>query len=167
MDMVKVGPAGKQDGSQIFVSHYDDNVVGLQFLFFENGKLVLSKRHGVDNLCENFNSVDLDYPSEFLTSISASIQLTRNGDSFLSSISFGTNKGSYGPFGKASAAGNIYHFNYNYQIGNGRSIAGFHGSKCRYGIESIGVYLKTITIPINHFKDPSVKGEEEDYLDRL
>ncbi|XP_009762933.1 inactive protein RESTRICTED TEV MOVEMENT 1-like [Nicotiana tabacum] len=155
MYMVKVSPAGKQDGSlweekggvevaQIFVSHYDDKVVALQFLFFENGKLVLSKRHGVDNLCENFNSVDLDYPSEFLTSISGSVQLTMNGDSFLSSISFGTNKGSYGPIGKASAAGNIYHF--NYQIGNGRSIGGFHGSKCRYGIESIGVYVKTINI---------------------
>ncbi|MCD7470770.1 hypothetical protein HAX54_010880 [Datura stramonium] len=166
MDMIKVGPVGgrQQRGThwdengqvvQIFVSSKHNTISSLQFLFYENGKLVLSNKHGAND-CESFCAVTLDYPTEFLTSISGSFR-TSYGQSILSSISFGTNKGSYGPFGTPSADANKFTF----QIGNYHSFGGFHGSKIRYGIESFGVYMKPITTSMIHFKDPPVNVKKE------
>ncbi|PHU21739.1 hypothetical protein BC332_06846 [Capsicum chinense] len=135
--MIEVGPAGelrrygttswdakgRGELAQIFVSYDDDTVCSLQFLFYKNGKLV-STKHGYDGSYVNFDSVILDYPSEFLTSISGSFHSFTNGAA-LSSITFGTNKGTYGPFGDPSST-STKHF--NFQIGNQFSFGGFHGS---------------------------------------
>ncbi|MCD7470771.1 hypothetical protein HAX54_010881 [Datura stramonium] len=167
MDMIKVGPAGGQEQRgtrwdekgrgevvQIFVSYNHNTVHSLQFLFYENGKLVMSNKHGATE-CESFCAVTFDYPTEFLTSISGSFR-TSYGWSFLSSISFGTNKGSYGPFGTPSADAN-----FTFQIGNYRSFGGFHGSKNGFGVESFGVYMKPIITSMILFKDPPVKVKNE------
>ncbi|KAF3646816.1 putative AT-rich interactive domain-containing protein 2-like isoform X1 [Capsicum annuum] len=138
MDMIEVGPAGevrrygttswdakgRGELAQIFVSYDHNSVYSLQFLFYKNGKLV-SEKHGFDDGRHvNFDSVILDYPSEFLTSISGSFHSITNGAA-LSSITFGTNKASYGPFGDPSST-STKHF--NFQIGNQFSFGGFHGS---------------------------------------
>ncbi|XP_060181968.1 inactive protein RESTRICTED TEV MOVEMENT 1-like [Lycium barbarum] len=136
MDLVKVGPAGvqsqrgtlwdekgREEVAQMFAAYNHNTIYSVQFLFYENSKLV-SEKHGVDR-GSNFNSVVLDYPSERLTSISGSFRLSVNGtQSTLSSISFGTKKGSYGPFG--SNATDDRHF--NFQIGKHGTFGGFHGS---------------------------------------
>lgn len=169
MDMIKVGPAGQErygtrwdekgrdEVCQIFVSYNHDTIYSLQFLFYENGKLVMSNKHGIDK-CERFCPVTFDYPTEFLTSISGSFR-TSYGDSILSSISFKTNKGSYGPFGTTPSADVKRKF--TFQIGNYPSLGGFHGSKTSHGIESFGVYMKPITTSMIHFKDPTVKVKKE------
>ncbi|XP_055813603.1 endonuclease III homolog 1, chloroplastic-like isoform X5 [Solanum dulcamara] len=80
MEMIKVGPAGRGGGSiweengrsevaGIFVSYTKNTIQSLQFLFYENGNFVQSNKHG-SNSSENFCAVVLDYPSEFLTSLS-------------------------------------------------------------------------------------------------
>lgn len=166
--MIKVGPAGEQEQggtrwdekgrdevAQIFVSYTHDTVYSLQFLFYENDKLVMSNKHGI-NECESFCAVTFDYPTEFLTSISGSFR-TSYGCTILNSISFGTNKGSYGPFGTPSDKANKFTF----QIGNYPSFGGFHGSKSRRGIDSFGIYMKPIKTSMIHFKDPMVKVKKE------
>ncbi|KAF3685307.1 Endonuclease III -like protein 1, chloroplastic [Capsicum annuum] len=109
---VKVGPAkgpgqtgalwdekGVGQVVQICVSYNRDTICALQFLFYdENGKSVLSEKHGVDREVY-FESVGFDYPSEFLTSISGSFRSVGRRTTLLSSITFGTNKDSYGPIG--------------------------------------------------------------------
>ncbi|CAN4091230.1 unnamed protein product [Withania somnifera] len=163
--MIKVGPAGGLYGTtwdekgrgevvQIFVSYNPNTIYSLQFLFYENDKLVVSNKHGTDG-CESFCAVTFDYPTEFLTSISGSLRTSYTN--VLSSISFGTNKGSYGPFGTPSADT----VKFTFQIGNYRSFGGFYGSKNGVGIMSIGVYMKPMTTSMIHFKDPSVKVEKE------
>ncbi|KAH0640346.1 hypothetical protein KY285_036932 [Solanum tuberosum] len=166
MDMITVGPVGVQVGTlwyetgrtevaQIFVSYNYDTVFSLQFLFYENGKFVMSNKHGT-NECETFCAVTFDYPTEFLTSISGSFRKAY-GYSILSSISFGTNMGSYGPFGTPTTDANKFTF----KMGNYPSFGGFHGSKHHHGVESFGVYMKPITTSMIHFKDPPVKVKKE------
>ncbi|PHU21740.1 hypothetical protein BC332_06847 [Capsicum chinense] len=173
MDMIKVGTAGKQGRNrrtiwdekgrgeivQIFVSYSHKTIKSLQFLFCdenENGKLVLSNKYGSHEY-KSFCAVTFDYPIAFLTSISGSFQARVKFGSTLSSISFGTNKGSYGPFGTPSARDSKFIF----QIGNYPSFGGFHGGTNGCGIGSIGVYIKPITTPMINFKDLSVKAEKE------
>ncbi|KAM3326634.1 hypothetical protein P3S67_001760 [Capsicum chacoense] len=118
----------------------------------------MSNKHGIDE-CESFCAVAFDYPIEFLTSISGSFRI-HGHTSILDSISFGTNKGSYGPFGTPS----IYSNKFTIQIGNYRSFGGFHGSTNSYSIGSIGIYMKPITISMINFKDLSVKVEKKFYF---
>ncbi|KAH7842404.1 hypothetical protein Vadar_004945 [Vaccinium darrowii] len=148
--MIKIGPAGCtyrgkpwDDGgrdnialAQIFISHgYQIN--SLQFVYVENGTSVLSEKHGGD--CgPKFNVVTLNYPSEYLVGISGSY--TYNYVERVLSISFITNKRTYGPFG--SGAGDS---DFEYQLGEERTLAGFHGRAEQY-LNAIGVYLKPITI---------------------
>ncbi|XP_016463619.1 inactive protein RESTRICTED TEV MOVEMENT 1 [Nicotiana tabacum] len=151
MDMIKVGPAGGNRGTiwdekgrdlvgGIFVSYSRDRVLSLQFFFHENGNLVQSNKHGIDD-CRNFYAVVFDYPSEFLTSISGSY-INTGYATVLESIKFSTNKGSYGPFGCTlpSTGAN----NFNFEIGNHRFFGGFHGRNNSSGVESIGIYVKPI-----------------------
>ncbi|KAM3356440.1 hypothetical protein P3S68_023154 [Capsicum galapagoense] len=173
MEMIKVGPAGGEgrnswwdekgrgEVAQIFVSYNYDTVYSLQFLFYENDTLVMSNKHGT-NECESFCAVAFDYPTEFLTSISGSFR-TSYEHNILNSLSFVTNKGSYGPFGNTS----IYSKMFITQIGNYRSFGGFHGSTNSYGIGSIGVYMKPITISMINFKDLSVKVEKEEVQEKM
>ncbi|OIT26259.1 inactive protein restricted tev movement 1, partial [Nicotiana attenuata] len=156
MNMIKIGPVGgkKEEGTvwdekgkseiaKIFVSTSNNVVSSLQFVFVENGQFVLSDRHGPEyksGFFTNFNTVVLDYPSEFLTSISGSYY--KNG---LRSITFGTNKGSYGPYGGDKPYSVSRYKEFKFQIGDDRSFAGFHGIKFDSWIVSIGVYVKPIT----------------------
>ncbi|XP_060178955.1 inactive protein RESTRICTED TEV MOVEMENT 1-like [Lycium barbarum] len=170
MDMIKVGPAkgqgcsgsfwdekGRGELAQFFVAYNGIGVSSLQFLFYENSTLVLSDKHGSDN-CNKFNAIVLDYPSEFLTSISGQFGLTY-GYSYLKTISFCTNKGSYGPFGSTATDGSDF---FNFEIGNYRSFCGFHGTGHGHGIGSIGVYVKPITTSMIHFRNPLVKVKREE-----
>ncbi|MCD7455680.1 hypothetical protein HAX54_029133 [Datura stramonium] len=170
MEMIKVGPVGRTGGGSIWdekgrdevvgilVSYSENTIESLQFLFYENGNLVQSDKHG-SNRRENFSAVVFDYPSEFLTSLSGSYG--NNGYStVLSAIKFNTNKGSYGPFGCAKLATDAKHF--NFQIGNHRLFGGFHGTKSRQAVESIGIYLKPIISSMINLKDLRVKDEEEE-----
>ncbi|KAM3337218.1 jacalin-related lectin 2-like isoform X1 [Capsicum galapagoense] len=150
MNLIKVGPAGRPYGSvweekekgelaKIFLFYDDTKIYSLQFLFIQNDNFVLSDIHG-SPLQRMFTSVVLDYTSEFLTLVSG----TCDDESFgLTSITFGTNKGTYGPYG--SKKNSPYEKEIKLEIGKDRSFGGFHGTKTDNCIESIGVYLKTVT----------------------
>ncbi|XP_049363681.1 inactive protein RESTRICTED TEV MOVEMENT 1-like [Solanum verrucosum] len=157
MDMIKVGPIGGKttDGSvwdekgkgeiaKIFVTSGTQTyfLLSLQFLFVDqNGQFILSDRHGAQynySYTTTFNTVVLDYPSEFLIGIKGTYY--SNG---LRSITFVTNKDTYGPYGSTRPMTDDAVI--DIQIGNDRSFGGFHGLKQKTRIESIGLYLKPIT----------------------
>ncbi|KAL6571629.1 hypothetical protein OROHE_003272 [Orobanche hederae] len=151
---IELGPVGSKDGHkwdekdcnrivQIFISHEDDNIRSIQFQYVENGTLVMSDRHGDnDNGGCKFDVVELNYPAEYITWISGH----RTGGSYnncdLSSITFGTNIGKYGPFGQFMEDDREFCF----RLGkDNRQFGGFHGTANEYKVKSIGVYLKPIT----------------------
>ncbi|XP_028079836.1 protein RESTRICTED TEV MOVEMENT 1-like [Camellia sinensis] len=130
---------GKTELLQILISHGDGVIHGLQFVYVENGNLVASECLGGSDHGRKFNTVTLNYPDEFLTSISGSC--TFGYRSCVSSITFGTNQVSHGPFGKPEKDD----IEFNFQMGKYRLFGGFHGTTTsnRY-LESIGVYVKPI-----------------------
>ncbi|XP_060179236.1 inactive protein RESTRICTED TEV MOVEMENT 1-like [Lycium barbarum] len=178
MDMNKVGPVGGRRGGTIwdekgrdqvagiYVSYSEDTVYSLQFLFYENGKLIQSDKHGGDR-CENFYAVVFDYPSEFLTSLSGSYDDNAYSP-VLQAIKFSTSKGSYGPFGLVKPSSDAKYVisssaakHFTFQIGNHRLFGGFHGTKTKYAVESIGIYVKPIISSIINLKDLRVKDEKD------
>ncbi|OIT02014.1 inactive protein restricted tev movement 1, partial [Nicotiana attenuata] len=169
MNMIKVGPAGKRGGyiwdekgrdqiAGIFISYHEGIVFSLQFVFYENGDLIMSEKYGRRsyNQREDYCAVVLDYPSEFLTSISGSFEQMNKKRTVLSSIKFGTNKGSYGPFGTPSTENMDKTDFFNFQIGNYRLFGGFYGSQNEDSIDSIGFYVKGIPSSIINLKDSTV-----------
>ncbi|CAL5337957.1 unnamed protein product [Camellia sinensis] len=147
---------GKTELVQIFIS-YGSKINFLQYLHVENGTLVLSERLGGSDNGNNFNTVRLNYPDEFLTSISGSYLFTpkkKSGsyhteqffygfdeeDHVMTSITFGTNQGSHGPFGEPGK----YDTKFNFQMGQDRPFGGFHRSTKDGLLESIGVYVKPL-----------------------
>lgn len=170
MNMVKVGPAGGNSGTPwdekgrdqvagIVVTYNKYTVLALQFLFHENGNLVMSNKHG-DHSCDSFCAVLFDYSSEFITSMSGYFK-TLGNSTYLNTITFGTNKSSYGPFGCTTTSTDDDLLDFNFQLGNHRLFGGFHGSKAYYGIESIGIYVKPIISSSINSKDPRVKDEKD------
>ncbi|XP_060171021.1 inactive protein RESTRICTED TEV MOVEMENT 1-like [Lycium barbarum] len=148
MNVIKVSPVGGRSGTvwdekgkseiaKIFVSDNGQSICSLQFVYVETDHFVSSNLHGTAELSKNFTTVSLDYPSEFLTLISGTFSA-----GYLRTITFSTNKGSYGPYGKNPSQ---YMDQFNFQMGNDRMFAGFRGTKYGNSIESIGIYVKTIT----------------------
>ncbi|XP_042488008.1 inactive protein RESTRICTED TEV MOVEMENT 1-like [Macadamia integrifolia] len=146
--MVKVGPygrggtpwdeKGKSMLTQIFISYDSERVFSIQTAYIQDGKLQLSDKHGGNGA--TFKTVEIDYPSEFLTGISGykySLQC------MLKSLTFETNKRKFGPFGPEEGD----HF--CIQMGTKRFFGGFHGTSDVLCLRSIGVYLK----PINPLED--------------
>ncbi|OIT37216.1 PREDICTED: inactive protein RESTRICTED TEV MOVEMENT 1-like [Nicotiana attenuata] len=163
--MIKVGPVrghggtiwdekGRDQVAGVLVSYNKNAILSLQFMYYENGNLVKSNRHGVVYSSESYSAVIFDYPSEYFTSISGSLSPCQ----MLTSIIFRTNKDSYGPFGTPSAG------DQEFNIYIGRSLFdGFYGSRNGDGINGIGVYVKNTTSSMINSKDPpQVKVEKED-----
>ncbi|KAF8394061.1 hypothetical protein HHK36_020263 [Tetracentron sinense] len=127
------GDEGKCEIIQIFISHDKSEIKYIQFVYVENEKVVLPKRFGLVT-GSSVDTVDLNHPSEFITWVSGSFS---DSTSALTSITLGTNQGTYGPFGVKQ--NNEFHF----RMGNRRTFAGFHGThSASTGILSIGVYVK-------------------------
>lgn len=81
--------------------------------------------------------VKFDYPEEYLISINGHYGSLSDWSSvFVRSITFGTNRKTYGPFG-------IEHGTYFSLPTNGTKIVGFHGRSGLY-VDAIGAHLKPI-----------------------
>ncbi|XP_056163274.1 mannose/glucose-specific lectin-like [Syzygium oleosum] len=103
--------------------------------FDQNGSLVRSPRHGgpeEGKIC----TVKLDYPNEFLTSVSGYIK-DECGYAVIQSLTFHSNRRTYGPFGNESGK----FFSFPPVAGK---IIGFFG-RCGCSLDSIGAYLLPIT----------------------
>ena len=88
----------------------------------------------------NLLQVKLDYPDEFLTSVHGHFgSLNQWGPNFVRSLSFVSNKKTYGPFGVEQGT----HFSVPM---SGTKIVGFHG-RCGWYLDAIGVYVKPLKQP--------------------
>ncbi|XP_052194554.1 inactive protein RESTRICTED TEV MOVEMENT 1-like [Diospyros lotus] len=143
---------GKTELVQIFISYDDDAIKFLQCLYAENGKLVLSERPDGSYPGKKFSTVMLQYPDEFLTSLTGTCS-EGSGYEKLTSIEFGTNLRRHGPFGQVYRGGKDFDF----QMGNHQPFGGFHGTTASCVLESIGVYVKPIASLSNPNSDQQVK----------
>lgn len=82
--------------------------------------------------------VKLNYPTEYITSIRGYTGNHYNGYK-LCSVTFGTNLGEYGPFGKYV---DVSDTEFRVMLGENRQFFGFHGTASSSGVLSIGVYMK-------------------------
>ncbi|CAN4114078.1 unnamed protein product [Withania somnifera] len=129
--------------AMIFIS-YGRSVGHLQFLYVKDGKFSLSGSHG--DPIENLETIKLDYPSEYVIGVNG-----RHGifgtDRILKSITFVTNKNSYGPFprDKPTYMG-VEDTEFNINVLDHGWINGFHGTMFGGQLESFGVYIKPVPI---------------------
>ncbi|XP_043714903.1 inactive protein RESTRICTED TEV MOVEMENT 1-like [Telopea speciosissima] len=119
--------------TQIFISYDSSRIKSIQTAYILDEKLQLSDKHGGDG--DTFETVEIDYPSEFLTGISG---YTSKIDWGVQAVMFETNKRKIGPFGKEE--GNHFYI----RMGTKQFFGGFHGSSGSDYLYSIGVYVKPI-----------------------
>ncbi|CAH9071876.1 unnamed protein product [Cuscuta epithymum] len=128
----------------ILISYSASSINSLRFLCSKDGALKFSEDHGT--LSDSTQMIRLDYPTEVLTEVHGFRWSTHVSWGYgLCSITFVTNKATYGPFGvkRSSLDDSVFKF----QLGSeADSINGFHGTVNSHGrIDSIGVYLQTTT----------------------
>lgn len=154
--IIKLGPAGEFSGklfddkgrtdiAQIFIWHDESRICGIQFQYVENENLVLGELHGATSTW-TFDSVQLKYPSEYVTSISGHYS---DYERCITELNICTNKIRYGSFGCTK-----YPYprkddlEFHFKMGLGHQFHGFYGSVADDGddrLMSIGVYFKPAT----------------------
>ncbi|XP_021600814.2 jacalin-related lectin 3 isoform X2 [Manihot esculenta] len=140
---MSVGPWGSQNGVRwddgVFnsvrqvVIFYGAQVDSIQFEYDKMGTSVWSDKHGGTGGFRT-NKVKLDYPDEYLVSVSGHYgNVVDCGPILIRSLTFESNKRKYGPFGIQQGT----HFSFPL---TGGKLVGFHG-RCSWYLDSIGVYL--------------------------
>ncbi|KAJ6998693.1 hypothetical protein NC653_014763 [Populus alba x Populus x berolinensis] len=158
---VAVGPWGGQDGfrwddgvhstvRQLVIA-YGAGIDSLQIEYDKKGSSIWSQLHGGNGGMKT--AVKLDYPHEFLTSIHGYYgSLNGWGPVFVRSLTFQSNKKTYGPFG-------VEHGTYFSFPMSGGKIVGFHGMSGLY-LDAIGIYLK----PLQKQKTSKALVQPKSYL---
>ncbi|KAA8544820.1 hypothetical protein F0562_019589 [Nyssa sinensis] len=108
----------------------------IQIEYDENGQSKWSEKHG-ENDGGVRNMVKLEYPDEFLISISG-YSTTESSNAVVQSLTIQSNRQQYGPFGKEEGK----YFSTSPTSG---MIIGFHGRSGLY-LDSIGAYFKPISV---------------------
>ncbi|KAG6757889.1 hypothetical protein POTOM_038215 [Populus tomentosa] len=126
---------GRTEISHIYISHDNSSIHFIQFQYVEESGVPSkpSPMPFVYSVASRFNVVKLDYPHEFLKGISGRDW----GDGYVRSLTFTTNRGTYGPFGNKQEIGTEFDF----QTGDEPLFAGLHGSFDDEGLTTIGIYV--------------------------
>ncbi|XP_061347178.1 jacalin-related lectin 3-like [Gastrolobium bilobum] len=144
-----VGPWGGNGGSrwddgvysgvrQLVIVH-GAGIDSIQIEYDKKGSSIWSEKHGGSG-GHKTDKVKLEFPDEFLTSIYGYYgSLNQWGPNLVLSLSFESNKKTYGPFGVEQGT----HFSVPV---TGAKIVGFHG-RCGWYLDAIGVYLKSLKQP--------------------
>ncbi|XP_010910707.1 agglutinin-like [Elaeis guineensis] len=121
---------------QILISH-GDAINSIQMGYTTPaGLFFMAHRHGGDG--DTFDCVNLE-SWETLTMVKGYYgPLTGSNAAVVRSLSFGTNKATYGPFG--TEEGTPFCFN----IPSGVSFGGFHGRSDSRHLHAIGIYIKSM-----------------------
>eukprot|EP00257_Ricinus_communis_P015536 XP_015573475.1 jacalin-related lectin 3 isoform X1 [Ricinus communis] len=143
---IAVGPWGGQNGCrwddgvystvrQLVIVH-GSGIDSIQIEYDKKGTSIWSEKHG-GNGGNRTDKVKLDYPDEYLASVSGHYgSLNQWGPVFVRSLTFQSNKRTYGPFGVEQGT------YFSFPMTGGR-IVGFHG-KGGYFVDAIGIYLKPV-----------------------
>ncbi|XP_048128149.1 jacalin-related lectin 4-like isoform X1 [Rhodamnia argentea] len=124
---------GKFKGVKTIKMMLEDVVKCISFEYDDNGESLWSPTHG-HSVNGDIHTVNLDYPREFLTSMSG---YTRHDNSVIQSLTFESNIRRHGPFGKEEGSFFSCALTCN-------KIIGFHG---RSGIQldALGVYSEPVS----------------------
>ncbi|XP_065621191.1 pentatricopeptide repeat-containing protein At1g19720 [Quercus suber] len=143
---ITVGPWGGQHGlcwddgvyssvRQLVIAH-GVGIDSIQIEYDNKGTSIWSEKHG-GNGSNKIDRVKLDCPDEFLTSIHGHYGcLNEWGPVFVRSLSFESNRKTYGPFGTEQGT------YFSFPMAGGK-IVGFHGKSGWY-LDAIGAYLKPV-----------------------
>ncbi|XP_076883232.1 uncharacterized protein LOC143531935 [Bidens hawaiensis] len=146
--MLKLGPKemkgqtwdekGYSKVKEILISHQQDVINSIQSTCSTDGEIFPSQTHGEPTGLK-FKTVKFD-SGEFLTSVSGDYKEGR-----LASIVFGTNKRTYGPFGRTRSRctpDRSLYDEFCYEFGPRDCFGGFHGSVDGGSVHAMGVYVK-------------------------
>ncbi|KAL6186049.1 hypothetical protein ACLB2K_042171 [Fragaria x ananassa] len=114
---------------------YDDNV-----------KSYWSQKHGYSSSLslDKIESIKLDYPEEYLTSVHGYYKSTWYLPTYISSLTFTSNRKVYGPFGDYENEGRKY---FTTQV-SGSKIVGFHGRSDEwFDLRALGAYVTPLARP--------------------
>ncbi|XP_050211243.1 jacalin-related lectin 3-like isoform X1 [Mercurialis annua] len=143
---IALGPWGGQDGHrwddgvhstvrQLVIAH-GSGIDSIQFEYDKKGTSIWSEKHGGSGGIRT-DKVKLDYPEEYLVSVNGHYgSLNQWGSVFILSLTFQSNKRTYGPFGVEQGT------YFSFPVTGGK-IVGFHG-KSGWFLDSIGIYLKPV-----------------------
>ncbi|XP_042751615.1 inactive protein RESTRICTED TEV MOVEMENT 1 isoform X1 [Lactuca sativa] len=139
---------GKSKLMQILISYGKNTVYSIQFVYAVNGVMRPSAIHGKP-YGSKFDIVMFDeQKGEYLTCVSG-----QYGKKKLGSITFGTNKSTYGPYGSTLKSSDPQ---FVYKFIPALSFGGFHGSVYKSCLCSIGVYVRPLGLNV----EPD-KGDED------
>ncbi|XP_038716895.1 jacalin-related lectin 3-like isoform X3 [Tripterygium wilfordii] len=143
---ISVGPWGGRGGArwddgvyttvrQVVICH-GAGIDSIQFEYDRRGSSVWSDKHGGTGGVKR-DKVELDYPDEFLVSISGYYgSVVDYGSVLVRALTFQTNRKNYGPFGMQLGT------YFSFPITGGK-VVGFHG-RSSWFLDSVGVYLKPL-----------------------
>ncbi|KAF8013849.1 hypothetical protein BT93_I1647 [Corymbia citriodora subsp. variegata] len=123
---------GKSNGVKKIKMMLEDDINCISFEYDDNGESIWSFAHGHEN--GNIHMVNLDYPREFLTSVSGYI---KQNCSVIQSLTFESNIRRHGPFGKEE--GSFFSCALTCS-----KIIGFHG-RSDVQLDALGVYFEPIS----------------------
>ncbi|XP_062017945.1 jacalin-related lectin 3-like [Rosa rugosa] len=166
--VVSVGPFGSltergnpfDDGIHsavkgLAIAYLEGEIISnIRFEYDDDGISVWSDKHGegktvmelFSGLMFRKESIIFNYPDEFLTAVHGRYTEDLFGSGAVTSLTFKTNRNTYGPFGWTSQNHKLVKHSSCFSIHvPGNKIVGFHGrskSKWSGGIYSIGAYVK-------------------------
>ncbi|XP_056160717.1 jacalin-related lectin 4-like [Syzygium oleosum] len=132
---------GRFNGVREIEVLHDAVIHYIKFVYDKSGEQVCSVMHGghIRGVEAKVTRVRLDYPREYLTSISGYNQEDGddNNNAIVRSLTFHSNRGRHGPFGEEKGK-------YFWYPSTGSKIIGFYG-RCGETLNSIGVYAEPIS----------------------
>ncbi|XP_050372399.1 uncharacterized protein LOC126790267 [Argentina anserina] len=152
---LKVGPFGSDSGGdrfddgvhtavrQVVICYAPSSIRYIQIEYDDNGKSYWSPKHGYSSSLslDKIETIKLDYPDEYLTSIHGYYKSTWYLPTYVSSLTFTSNRKVYGPYGDYENEGRKY---FTIQV-SGSKIVGFHGrSDDWFDLRALGAYLKPV-----------------------
>lgn len=147
MSHIAAGPWGGQSGyrwddggystvRQVVISSSAAGIDSVQLEYDKNGSSVWSDNHGGTSGIKT-DKIQLDYPNEFLVSISGHYgPVGEGGPVIVRSLIFESNRMKFGPFGHERGVP------FSLPVTGGK-LVGFHGRSSLY-LDSIGVYVKPL-----------------------
>ncbi|KAJ0244988.1 Jacalin-like lectin domain-containing protein [Hirschfeldia incana] len=137
---------GHHEIFQILLTEGHLGITSIQFQYVEDGKYVLSDEYGLHSNREQFHTIELNHPVEFISGFSG--LYNTSGDSFnITQLTFTTSINECGPFGLANHV--LYTYKpkcFSFRLGGPRQFGGFHGTYYSSGLLSIGVYFNPKTM---------------------
>ncbi|XP_031122510.1 inactive protein RESTRICTED TEV MOVEMENT 1-like [Ipomoea triloba] len=130
----------------IVISYTSTNVYTLRFLYVKDNIQQMSEEHGNCTDGENSEMILLEYPTEFLTAVRGVRHRFIGSFAPIKSLTFVTNKATYGPFGQPRSVQHDIDFGFKISANVPRNwISGFYGTVYRGYIEGLGVYVQSPT----------------------